>query len=316
MTWPLPPPVRPGDRVGVAALSGPVAPERLEAGVETLVRLGFEPVLATNLGSRTRLFAGPDGQRLEAFHRLVEDPTLNAVFFARGGSGILRVLDRLDWELLARRPRAYIGYSDVTPFLNLVVHRLGWCAFHGPMPAVEMATGLTSEEEVSLLGALGGEFPVNLPVQPVLPGVLRPVEGPLLGGCLSLLTATLGTDLATSLDHSILFWEEIDEPLYRLDRMLTHLRLSGSLTALRGMVIGRVQAVDEEPCEGPGPEVGGLEQVLAEWAEGVDWPVATGLDSGHCRPNLTLPLGARARLDPARGRLVVGLPAEDEDADD
>ena len=316
MTRPLPPPVRPGDRVGVAALSGPILAERLEAGVETLVRLGFEPVLATNLGSRSRLFAGPDDERLEAFHRLAADPTLSAIFFARGGYGILRVLERLDWELLARYPRAYVGYSDVTPFLNLVVHRLGWCAFHGPMPAVEMADDLTSDEEISLLGALGGELPATLPVQPVLPGASRSVEGPLLGGCLSLLTATLGTGLATSLDHSILFWEDVDEPLYRLDRMLTHLWLSGSLTSLRGMVVGRVQAVDDEPCGGSSPEAGGLEQVLAEWADGVDWPVATGLDSGHCRPNLTLPLGARARLDPARGHLVVGLPTDNRDADD
>ena len=141
------------------------------------------------------------------------------------------------------------------------------------------------------------------------------VEGPLVGGCLSLLTATLGTEMAVSLDRSILFWEEIDEPLYRLDRMLTHLRLSGSLTALRGMVVGRVEASDDEPCTGPSPRGVGLEEVLAEWVPDVDWPIATGLASGHCRPNLTLPLGARARLDPVRGQLLVGLPFKDRDAD-
>lgn len=311
-----PPPVRPGDRVGVAALSGPVDPERLEAGIETLRRLGFEPVVAANLGARSRLFAGADDERLAAFHRLAADPSLTAVFFARGGHGALRLLDRLDWDLLARHPRAYVGYSDLTPFLNLVVHRLGLCAFHGPMPAVEMAADLTAEEAVSLLAALGGERPAVLPVEPVLPWTTGPVEGPLLGGCLSLLTATLGTDLAVPLDGSILFWEEVDEPLYRLDRMLTHLRLSGSLTALRGMVVGRVEAADDEPAEDPSPMAGGLAETLAEWAAGVEWPIASRLDSGHCRPNLTLPLGARARLDPARGVLQVGLPAEQRDADE
>ncbi len=98
--------------------------------------------------------------------------------------------------------------------------------------------------------------------------------------------------------------------------MLTHLRLSGSLTALRGMVVGRVEVADDESSDQPSPGLGGLAQVLTEWAAEVDWPIATGLASGHCRPNLTLPLGAWARLDPARAQLEVGLPSGVPDADD
>lgn len=297
----LPPSVSPGDRVGVAALSGPVDPDRLARGLAALERLGFEPVPASNLASRHALFAGSDGERLQAFHQLAADPTVRAVVFARGGHGVLRLLPSIDWPLLARYPRAYVGYSDVTPFLLAVVRRLGLVAFHGPMAAADLARGLSEREERSFLEALSGRFGGStLP----LSGWLRPaaVEGPLLGGCLTLLTSVLGTPWATSLAGAVLFWEDLGEPAYRLDRMLTHLGLSGSLAPVRGMVVGHCRPTDTEAV---GPwwheRFGG---VLADHS----WPVAFGLEAGHEAPNLTLPLGAPARLDPDLGSLVLRLP--------
>lgn len=295
----LPPPVTPGDRVGVAALSGPVDAERLERGLAALERLGFQPVPAANLASRHGLFAGSDDERLEAFHALAADPSVRAVVFARGGHGVLRVLPRIDWDLLARHPRAYVGYSDLTPFLLAVVRRLGLVAFHGPMVAADLARGLGPREERSLLDALAGRLEgVRFP----LSGWLRrgAAEGVLLGGCLSLLTALQGTPWAPDATGAILFWEDVDEPLYRLDRMLTHLGLSDTLPAIRGMVIGGCR-----PTDTPGPDeaagAGRLAEALAAWA----WPVAHGLEAGHYAPNLTLPLGAPARLDPDAGSLVL-----------
>ncbi len=288
LTISLPPPVRPGDRVGVAALSGPVAPEQLAAGIEGLGRLGYEPVVAENLGSRWWLFAGDDRERLAAFHRLAADPTLRAIFFARGGHGVLRLLPRLDWDLLARHPRAYVGYSDLTPLLLELVRRLGLVSFHGPMVA-DLARGLGPEEARSLAAALAGEYPAAVP----LASWPRPgeAEGPLLGGCLSLLVATLGTPFAPDLRGSLLFWEDVNEPPYRLDRMLTHLALSGNLTEIKGMMVGCIDFAQE----------------LMEFAlSSYPWPLAGGLASGHCRPNLTLPLGLPARMDPAAGCLVLG----------
>jgi muramoyltetrapeptide carboxypeptidase len=307
MTITFPPPVHPGDRVGVAALSGPILPGRVERGAAELSRLGFEPVLASNLHSRHGLFAGSDDERLGAFHELAADPSLSAIVFARGGSGLLRVLPRIDWDLLARHPRAYVGYSDLTPFLLAVVGRLGLVAFHGPMAAADLARshpggeGLAPEEERSFLDALAGRLDgASYPVS----GWLREgvAEGPLLGGCLSLLTSVLGTEWAPRLDGSILFWEDVGEPLYRLDRMLTHLDLSGNLSAIRGMVIGHCRPSDG-PSEG-GSDDGRLGQ-LSEVLERYPWPVAHGLPAGHEAPNLTLPLGLRAILDPKCGTLTV-----------
>jgi muramoyltetrapeptide carboxypeptidase len=295
----LPPALRPGDRVGVAALSGPIAAERLEAGLAALAALGFEPVPAANLAARGGLFAGRDADRLEAFHRLVDDPSVRAILFARGGHGLLRILPGIDWRRLARVPRAYVGYSDVTPFLLEVVRRLGWIAFHGPMVAADLAAGLESTDREALVGALTGE-----PVTEVgLAGALGAgvVRGPLLGGCLSLLAAALGTPWRARLDGALLAIEEVGEPLYRVDRMLTHLRLSGSLAAVRGILIGSMSGTEAKALE-----PSRVAELAAELAPGV--PVAWGLPIGHGGRNLTLPLGAPARFDAAALRLRLELP--------
>jgi muramoyltetrapeptide carboxypeptidase len=287
----------------VAALSGPVDPGRLETGLSALRRLGFEPVVADNVLMRHGLFAGSDADRLAAFHRLAADPDLPAILFARGGHGVLRLLPHLDWDLLARRPRAYMGYSDLTPFLLEVVRRLGLVAFHGPMVAADLARGMSPEDEASFLAALAGRWPAELPFK----GVLRAGEarGPLLGGCLSLLTATLGTPWAPDLAGAVVFWEDVNEPPYRVDRMLTHLGLSGNLGSIAGMIVGHLgdsQGPGRDPVDWPS-------QVAAQVADnlaGYPWPLAWGLESGHVPPNRTLPLGMAARLDTAAGRLVLG----------
>ena len=294
----LPPPAGPGDRVGVAALSGPVDPGRLEAGLAALRRLGFEPVLAANLLSRQGLFAGGDAERLAAFHALAADPDLPVIFFARGGHGVLRLLPALDWDLLRRFPRAYVGYSDLTPFLLEAVRRLGLVAFHGPMVAADLARGLGSEEEESLLAALAGRYPAEQPFSRWLRQ--GSASGPLLGGCLSLLTATLGTPFAPDLEGAMLFWEDLNEPSYRVDRMLTHLGLSGNLANIAGMIVGHLadgQKPGSEPPYWPALVGGGV--------AGLSWPLAWGLESGHIAPNRTLPLGLSARLENG-GRLVLG----------
>ena len=297
----LPPAVRPGDRIGVAALSGKVDPDRLDAGLEALAGLGYEPVEAANLRSCCGLFAGSDDERLGAFHDLAVDDSLSAIVFARGGYGVMRILPRIDWQLLARRPRAYVGYSDLTPFLLQVVERLGLAAFHGPMVAADFARGLSDEERASFEQALGGGYPLSFPVTTEASG--DAVEGPLVGGCLSMLVATLGTPYAPGFEGAILFVEDVEEPLYRFDRMLTQLRLSGSLARLHGAVAGHLEGDDCEPSLGASHDTL-LEQFRLE-AESFPWPAAWGVPVGHSRPNLTLPLGLWARLDPTRGQLVI-----------
>ena len=295
---PLPPSVRSGARVGVAALSGPVDSDRLDAGLQALRELGFEPVEASNLRGRHGLFAGDDDSRVAGFHELAARDDVEAIVFARGGWGVLRILDRIDWDLLRRRPRAYVGYSDLTPFLQQVIERLGVAVLHGPMVAADLARGLDDRETESFVGALEGRFPDEVELHDrfgvtEVPSV--PVEGVLLGGCLSLLVSTLGTPWAAELAGSLLLVEDLDEPPYRVDRMLTHLRLSGTLTRIVGMIVGHLHCEGRpEPTAWDGEVT--LRGVLREMARDFSWPLVEGLDAGHAAPNLTLPLGTLCSL--------------------
>ncbi|HXU47312.1 MAG TPA: LD-carboxypeptidase [Thermoanaerobaculia bacterium] len=296
----LPPPVRPGDRVGVAALSGPVDPERLRLGLDALERLGFTPVVARNVAAREGFFAGPDAERLAAFHELAADPTLAAILFSRGGHGVLRILPGIDWDLLAARPRAYVGFSDLTPFLLGVVRRLGLVAFHGPMVAADLARGQSPEEKASFLGALAGEYPVVHPLAGALRGGVA--RGTLLGGCLSLLVATLGTPYALDFEDALLLLEDVGEPPYRIDRMLTQLRLAGAFDRLAGLVVGHL---DDRVRPLASPEE--WRDLLTDALGRFTWPVGIGHNSGHRSPNWTLPLGLPAQLDAEAGRLTLGV---------
>ncbi|HEX2463537.1 MAG TPA: LD-carboxypeptidase [Thermoanaerobaculia bacterium] len=292
-----PPAVVPGDLVGVAALSSVADRDALAAGLRQLEELGFEVRPARNLRSDWLGFAGRDQERLDAFHELVAAPEVKAIFFSRGGHGLLRILPGIDWGLLARHPKAYVGYSDLVPLLLQIVTRLRLVCFHGPMVASDLHTPLDPSERESLLGALAGRLARSIPCD--LAPDARPLEGPLLGGCLAMLVATLGTPWFPRLDGSLLFLEDVNEPLYRLDRMLTQLQLSGKLRRVKGMILGHLAAED-----GGDPELW-LRLRERSTAVGRRGIVAWNLPGGHGRPNLTLPLGAIARLDPEAGALVI-----------
>lgn len=295
-----PPVAKPGDRVGIAALSGRIDRDRLAAGVAALEELGFEPVLAANLRpeaslSGRPLFAGSDGERLEAFHELAADESVAAMVFARGGYGVPRILGRVDWTLLAARPRPYVGYSDLTPLLLALVARTGTMAFHGPM-AVDFARGLLPEERRSFLDALAGRLPEPWPLEAVSTELSagRPsaIEGRLLGGCLTMLAATVGTGLLPSFEDAILVLEDIDEPEYRIDRLLTQLRISGQAAGVRAVIAGHFTNCDAGAS-------------LIDFAGALGAPLFTGLPAGHQAPNHTLPLGASVSLDVRNATLEV-----------
>ena len=286
--------------MGIAALSGRIDPGRLAAGVAALEELGFEPVLAANLRpeaslSGRQLFAGSDRERLEAFHDLAADTSIAAIVFARGGYGVPRVLGHVDWSLLASRPRPYVGYSDLTPLLLGLVSRTGTVAFHGPM-AVDFARGLLPEERRSFLDALAGRLPDPWALEAVSAGLSagrpRAIEGRLLGGCLTMLAATVGTGLLPSFEDSILVLEDIDEPEYRIDRLLTQLRTSGQAAGVRAVIAGHFTNCDARDS-------------LIDFAAALGVPLFAGLPAGHEAPNHTLPLGAGIRLDAGTATLEI-----------
>jgi muramoyltetrapeptide carboxypeptidase len=225
-------------------------------------------------------------------HELFANPEVRAVVCARGGAGALSLLPRLDPVRIAASPKPFVGYSDVTA-LHLFLGRLGFVTVHGPMAGRTLVPGRYHRE--SFLAALSGEgAPYTSEPDDLL--TLREGEGVgiLRGGCLSLLAAAAGTPWALRPDDegTILFIEDVRERPFRIDRMLTQLRLAGAFERVRGVVFGEMKG-----CATAAGEDYTLEEVLQESLSGLDVPVAIGLSSGHTNgPNVSLPLGLRARL--------------------
>jgi muramoyltetrapeptide carboxypeptidase len=287
-----PPALRPGALLGVCAPCGPVAPEPLQQGVAELQRLGFAVRLAPHVLDRTGFTAGAAADRLGDLHALLADDEVAGIVCARGGAGAIHLLPGLRRELLRGRSKVLLGASDVTA-LHAAWLEAGVTVLHGPLVAGDLANG--NYDPASLLGALAGE-PVDLPASDVLRE--GQAEGVLLGGCLSLLAALCGTPWALRPgDDTVLLLEDVNEPPYRLDRMLRQLRLAGAFERVRGVVIGEMK--------GCGPEAT-VKDTFLEALAGLDLPVAFGLPAGHTvKPHVTLPLGVRARLScgPGPGRL-------------
>lgn len=283
--------------MAVCAPSGPVAPERLAEGIAALEALGFVVHVPEGVYARELFMAGSVERRAAELHELFADPGIAGLFCARGGAGLLQIMEALDFERLLAQPKVLLGYSDVTP-LHAALNRRGLVTFHGPMVARDFAEpGLV--DRASLLSAVMGE---GRPYRSA-PGDLQSLrdgqaEGRLLGGCLSLLASQAGTPFSLApQDETLLFLEDWDEPPYRLDRMLWQLRAAGVFERVRGVVLGEMLG-----CE-TGPEAPyRLADVLRHSLRGLDLPIALGLKSGHVSSgNLTLPLGVQARLECAEG---------------
>jgi muramoyltetrapeptide carboxypeptidase len=291
--------LKPGDLIGVAAPAGPVDEERLIRGVAELERLGFAVRVPDGVLQRKGFTAGTVANRLEQLHGLFSDPAVSAVACARGGAGVVQLLPHLDRDLLREKPKPLLGYSDVT-LLHLEMERLGLASLHGPMVARELAEGDTAYDRKSLWHALTGEgTPYESGPDDLVPLAEGTAEGVLRGGCLSLLASAAGTPWAMLPQDAptILFVEDVDEKPYRIDRMLRQLRASGALQGVTGIVFG-----DMKGCAPGFHEDYRLEEVVLEALEGLEVPIALGLSSGHtAHPNVTLPLGVRARLECVNG---------------
>ncbi len=298
-----PPRLRPGDCIGVISPAAGVDAERLRRGCRALEELGFVVRLGEHVLARHRFLAGTDAQRAHELSAMFHDPTVQALFCSRAGYGSGRLLPRLDFRLLARRPKIFLGYSDVTLLLNALVQQAGLVCFHGPLVAGEFADGLSAGSRSHLLGLLShGTGQARL----AFPTAIRPgmAEGRLLGGCLSVLTASLGTPFAVETRGCVLFLEDVGERPYRVDRMLTQLKQAGKLDGLAGVIFGEMSRCWEEPGE-LGPLLAVVEDIFADSA----YPVGFGLPAGHGGENFALPLGTRVRLDTERRELRFLEPA-------
>lgn len=297
----LPPVLRPGDTVMLVSPSGPTRPERVARGVELLTGWGLRPVLAPNAYARRGYLAGGDELRAADLNTAFADPEVRGVLCTRGGYGAQRVVDLIDMAAVRRDPKVVAGFSDITALQFALWRGARLASVHGPGAAwLDERTPLRSAE--SLHGALMTTEPVTVAAVAGEEtfGVRAPgrAVGPLLGGNLCLITASIGTPDMPDLTGAVLLVEEVQEPPYKVDRMLTQLRRCGALDGLAGVAVGQFT----DCADGWDTTIA---DVLTERLGDLGVPVLGGLPIGHGVGQLTVPVGTRAVLDADAGTLTV-----------
>ena len=290
----LPVALRPGDCVRLISPASWFEADRVREGMAALAAHGYNVQLAEHALARSGQYtAGTVAQRLQDLHAAFADPQVRGIICNRGGYGSSELLPGLDLDLIRRNPKVFVACSDITALETWLHDQTGLVVFHGPMAAGDFARPDGVDEGVwnaALAVAEPWSLGPDAGLRVLRPGVAR---GRFYGGCLSLLTASLGTPYAIQTEGCVLFLEDIGEKPYRIERMLLHLRLAGKLDGVCGIVFGQMKN-----CAQPGAPPQLLDQVLARFLADFPGPVAIGLRSGHVNAhNITLPLGVACELD-------------------
>jgi muramoyltetrapeptide carboxypeptidase len=309
-----PPRLRPGDAVGlVAPAFASFQSLDIEIAQEVARAFSLEPRLGLHVRDRLGYLAGQDADRAADVNRFFADPAVRAVLAIRGGWGCARILPYLDWQVIRRNPKVVTGYSDITALHCALNARTGLVTFHAPTLmsewppfSVELFRKVVFEgEAVTMSNPPGNEerlVQVENRTRTITPGKAR---GRLVGGNLTVLSALLGSPYVPSFEGAILFVEDVEEQIYRIDRMLTQLGLSGRLAQIRGFVFGTCSR-----CE-PGERYGSLtlEEVLDEHVKPLGVPAYAGAMIGHQERQFTLPIGGLVEVDAAAGTIQMLEPA-------
>ncbi len=309
-----PPRLKPGDTIALINPSGAVFErEPYDVATETLRALGFAVREAPHLRHRRGHFAGADADRAADINALFADPTVHGLLALAGGSGGHRVLPRLDWATIARRPKFFGGFSDLTSLVNAVHAHTGLVTFHCPL-GVSQWNAFSVEQFRTVVVDAAAPTLRNAPEtdDAVVPkaGRTRTIRGgrargPLVGGNLAVFASLAGSGHWPALDGAILFLEEVNEYIYRCDRMLGTLALAGAFDRLAGVVVGAFTRC--EPGDGYGTLT--LDEVFDDWFLPLDVPVYRGASFGHVAKKWTLPIGIDAEIDADAGTLRLLQPA-------
>jgi muramoyltetrapeptide carboxypeptidase len=292
--------LRPGDTIAVPAPAGPVLPEAAAKGL-AILGSRYNVVLDEGIYQRSGFLAGSDTRRADEMNRYLRDPEVRAIIPARGGYGVMRILELLDADALKRDPKPIVGFSDLTALLAWTAKAAGVRAIHGPMVN---QIGRLPETDVSWLFRLledpeaSGRMPEELSRIGARGG--GTVEGRMVGGNLELLTRLLGTPWAMDLGASVLVLEDVGERPYRIDRALTQLKMAGALDGVRAVVVGDFLRCEEEDGSPPTAD-----EVIAERLTEFDIPGVIGGPIGHGDRNWAFPVGGRCAVDLAAATVTL-----------
>ncbi len=310
-----PEPLKLGDRVALAAPSSPVPPSILETSISSINYLGLEPVVMPSCHMVHGYLSGPDRQRADDINKAFADPSIKGIFCLRGGFGATRLLPLLDYHMIRKNPKVFLGYSDITALHTAFNQLCGFITFHGPMPNTSysrMDSYSLDSLKQNLFSAQPPGTVINPPHQPlkaVYPGKAR---GLVTGGNLSLLQGTLGSPYEVDTKDKILFLEDVGERPYRLDKALTALSLAGKFRDCSGIILGTFTECQEPDADAvpPNTRIAGsvltIQQIIDEVVRPWGKPTIANLRAGHVAPQCTIALGMEASFDTLSMTLCFG----------
>jgi len=296
-----PKPLEAGARVALVAPAGPLQKsEELPRAEDNARSLGWEPIVGAHATERTGYLAGHDRNRLNDINRALRDPKVDAIWVLRGGYGMMRILPGIDYDALSRAPKAIIGYSDVTALHAAVQRKCRLITYHGPT-AREVLTDFSRDSfqravinQTDSCGTASDAREINVGA----------AEGRLVGGNLAILAALCGTPFMPDFTNGILVLEDVNEPVYRIDRMLQQLKLAGVLNGCKAIAFGNCTSCPED-AGGAEASARQFDEVLGELAHSLGVACLAGIPVGHIADQWTIPLGATATLDTATRTLTV-----------
>ena len=284
----------PGARIGIVNPAYWLEPERRERAVEVFEKLGYELVLGKSTELVQDKYAGSAEDRAADIMAMFTDPTIDAIICARGGYGGNRVLPLLDYDVIRKNPKIFVGYSDITGFLASISQQCGLVTFHGPMLTTYGKRTVQYNLDV-FHDVLSGQSDIRIQspaacrAHTLKPGIAR---GRLCGGNLSLVVERLGTPNQIDTTGTILFLEEIDEELYAFDRMMLHLKNSGSLQHINGLIIGEMLEMGDSNV----PFGKSVDEIVLDVCEDLDFPIVSNFPCGHGDYQATLPVSHEVEL--------------------
>jgi len=296
-----------GDKIGIISpASKPSDESRYFKGVQYLEELGYSVISGKSVLNQRGYLAGEDINRINDLNFMFADPEIKAVFCSRGGYGVPRILDQVDYEAIKKNPKIFVGYSDITALNLAILAKTKLVTFTGPMVAVEMGKGIHEYSESNFWQNFTNatefkkfENPADEKLKIITPGK---AEGRLVAGCLSVFVGLLGTPYMPDLTGAILVLEDIDEEPYRLDRYFAQLKLSGIFDNISGLIFG--QFIDCTSKDQSKPSLT-IEEVIQDYVKNLNIPIIANFAYGHGAIKLTLPIGVQARLDTAEDGLTI-----------
>ncbi len=296
-----PPRLKKGDMVGLIAPGSPFTNSQFKKAVKNIESLGLRIKYGKYLNEKNGYLAGTDEQRLSDLHEMFEDNAINGIWCIRGGYGTARLLPKIDYKIIRKNPKIFIGFSDITALLNAIFHKSGLVCFHGPVGASDFTNFTVNHLKQLIIDDVKQDLTITRRAKEDKFKVLNSgkAEGCLVGGNLSLIAALVGTKYQLSFKDKILFLEDIGEQPYRLDRMLTQIRQSSDLDKAAGIVLGIFENCD---ANNPDRSLTLMEMFDDQFSE-LSMPIVYGMPFGHVANQCTFPLGINVQFDADKGEL-------------